>query len=185
MDNLGLFLHCFSRGHEAIRVEVLHILSDIFMTHSLSILTPETIKPESITALWQKALRDTDEPEVAAAAAESLAKLMLANVITEEEEILQALVEVYFNPASGMNDPLKQALSYFFPVYCHSVPENQVSMANVPPNFWLAADWRLPFRRCMLWYGFRRIWRRMRRWFRCRRLRCSSSIGRIRVVSWI
>jgi condensin complex subunit 3 len=132
VDNLSLFLHCFSRGHEAIRVEVLHILSDIFMTHGMTILTPETIKPETVSTIWQKALKDADEPEVAAAAAESLAKLMLANVITDEE-ILKVLVETYFNPANGTNDPLKQALSYFFPVYCHSVAENQANMAKVMP----------------------------------------------------
>jgi condensin complex subunit 3 len=130
VDNLGLFLHCFSRGHEAIRVEVLHILSDIFMTHGMSILTDETVKPESITSIWTKAIKSEDEPEVAAAAGESLAKLMLANVVTEDE-ILKVLVETYFNPISSQNDPLKQALSYFFPVYCHSVPENQYCMARV------------------------------------------------------
>jgi condensin complex subunit 3 len=130
VDNLGLFLHCFSRGHEAIRVEVLHILSDIFMTHGMSILTDETVKPESITSIWTKAIKSEDEPEVAAAAGESLAKLMLANVVTEDE-ILKVLVETYFNPVSSQNDPLKQALSYFFPVYCHSVPENQYCMARV------------------------------------------------------
>lgn len=130
MDNLGLFLHCFSRGHEAIRVEVLHILCDIFMTHGMSILTDETVKPESIISIWTKAIKSEDEPEVAAAAAESLAKLMLASVVTEDE-ILKVLVETYFNPSSSQNDLLKQSLSYFFPVYCHSVPENQYCMARV------------------------------------------------------
>jgi condensin complex subunit 3 len=125
-----LFLHCFSRGHEAIRVEVLHILSDILMTHGMGILTEDTVKPEAITSIWTKAIKSEDEPEVAAAAAESLAKLMLANVVTEDE-ILKVLVETYFDPASAQNEPLKQALSYFFPVYCHSVPENQYCMARV------------------------------------------------------
>src|SRR5271169_6848321 len=129
IDNLGLFLHCFSRGHEAIRVAVLHILSDIFMTHGMSILTDETVRPESIISIWTKAIESEDEPE-AAAAAESLAKLMLASVVTDDE-ILKVLVETYFNPQSSRNDPLKQALSYFFPVYCHSVPENQYCMARV------------------------------------------------------
>jgi condensin complex subunit 3 len=130
VDNLGLFLHCFSRGHEAIRVEVLHILSDIFMTHGMGILTNESVKPESIMSVWTKALKSEDEPEVAAAAAESLAKLMLTNILTQDD-ILRALVETYFNPASAQNELLKQALSYFFPVYCHSVPENQYCMARV------------------------------------------------------
>jgi condensin complex subunit 3 len=100
------------------------------MTHGMGILTDETIKQESIISVWTKAIRSEDEPEVAAAAAESLAKLMLASVVTEDE-ILNVLVETYFNPTSAQNDALKQALSYFFPVYCHSVPENQYRMARV------------------------------------------------------
>lgn len=104
------------------------------MTHGMGILTDDTVKPESIISIWTKAIESEDEPEVAAAAAESLAKLMLANVLTEDE-ILKVLVETYFNPATSQNDPLKQALSYFFPVYCHSVPENQYSMARVPSHY--------------------------------------------------
>jgi condensin complex subunit 3 len=100
------------------------------MTHGMSILTDETVKPESIISIWTKAIKSEDEPEVAAAAAESLSKLMLANVVTDDD-ILKVLVETYFLPATAQNDALKQALSYFFPVYCHSVPENQVRMARV------------------------------------------------------
>ena len=106
------------------------------MTHGMSILTDGTVKAESIISIWTKAVNSEDEPEAAAAAAESLAKLMLASVVTDDE-ILKLLVETYFNPQSSQNDPLKQALSYFFPVYCHSVPENQYCMARVSP-------WKLP-----------------------------------------
>jgi condensin complex subunit 3 len=130
MDNLGLFIHCFTRGHEAIRVEVLYIISDILMVHGLSILGEETVKPESVISIWLKALKSEDEPEVTSAAAESLAKLMLANVVMEDD-VLKALVETYFDPACSRNEPLKQALSYFFPVYCHAVPENQYRMGRV------------------------------------------------------
>jgi len=103
------------------------------MVHGMGILNDETVKPEQIISIWTKALKSEDEPEVAAAAAESLAKLMLASVVTEDE-LLKVLVEAYFNPLSAQNEPLKQALSYFFPVYCHSVPENQYRMARVHPS---------------------------------------------------
>ena len=112
---------------------MLHILSDIFMVHGMGVLSEDTAKCEQITSVWTKALKSEDEPEVAAAAAESLAKLMLAGVVTQDD-ILKGLVEAYFDPASAENDPLKQALSYFFPVYCHSVPENQNRMARVRPS---------------------------------------------------
>jgi condensin complex subunit 3 len=123
-------MHCFTRGHEAIKIEVLHILSDILMVHGISILTDETVKPEAFISIFLKAIKSEDEPEVASTSAESLAKLMLANIL-EEDEILKTLVETYFNPSSAQNEPLKQGLSYFFTVYCHSVPENQARMARV------------------------------------------------------
>ena len=100
------------------------------MTHGMGILSEDTVKPEAIISMWTKALKSEDEPEVAAAAAESLAKLMLAGVVTEDE-ILKVLVETYFDPVASQNEPLKQALSYFFPVFCHSVPDNQYCMARV------------------------------------------------------
>jgi len=96
----------------------------------MGILTEETVKPEAVISIWTKAIRSEDEPEVAAAATESLAKLMLASIVTEDD-ILKSLVETYFLPQTSQNDPLKQALSYFFPVYCHSVPDNQYRMARV------------------------------------------------------
>lgn len=104
------------------------------MTHGMGILTDDTVKPESIISIWTKAIKSEDEPEVAAAAAESLAKLMLAGVVTEDE-ILKVLVETYFDPVASQNEPLKQALSYFFPVFCHSVPDNQYCMARVCLSF--------------------------------------------------
>src|SRR5436190_23075140 len=106
------------------------------MTHGMGILTDDTVKPESVISIWTKAIRSEDELEVAAGAAESLAKLMLANVVTDDE-ILKVLVETYFLSASAQNDPLRQALRYFLPVYCHSVSENQYSMARVCSfTFW-------------------------------------------------
>jgi len=100
------------------------------VTHGTGILNDESIKPEAVTSVWTKALKSEDEPEVAAAAAESLAKLMLAGTFTDDD-ILKTLVETYFDPSSAQNNPLKQVLSYFFPVYCHSVPENQYRMNRV------------------------------------------------------
>ena len=100
------------------------------MTHGMGILTDDTVKPETLISMWTKVIKSEDEPDVAAAAAESLAKLMLAGVVTEDE-ILKVLVETYFDPVASQNEPLKQALSYFFPVFCHSVPENQYCMARV------------------------------------------------------
>jgi len=143
-------------------VEVLHILSDILMTHGMGLLTDESVKPEAIMSMWTKAVKAEDEPEVAAAAAEALAKLMLAGVVTEDE-MLKVLVETYFNPVSAQNEPLKQALSYFFPVFCHSVPDYQYCMARVLVliNF---SKHRLRSRLFILYSDLRRTLKMRKRW---------------------
>ena len=47
--------------------------------------------------------------------------------------MLKALVIAYFDPMTSENQTLRQTLSYFFPVYCHSRPENQSRMQAVRP----------------------------------------------------
>ena len=59
-----------------------------------------------------------------------IAKLMLAGMVSDES-VLQALVLVYMSPETARNQELRQCLSYFFPVYCYSVPANQQRMQQV------------------------------------------------------
>jgi condensin complex subunit 3 len=147
----------------------------------MGILSDDTVKPEAIISMWTKALKSEDEPEVAAAAAESLAKLMLAGVVTEDE-ILKVLVETYFDPVASQNEPLKQALSYFFPVFCHSVPDNQYCMARVCIQIY-CPDFRLRCQLSIRFYGLRKTWMKMKRWSRLRKLPCNWLTGRIHVDS--
>jgi len=70
---------------------------------------------------------------VQSAATTALCKLMLTNIITEED-LLKQLVICYFEPATKENAAMRQALSYFLPVYCHSRRENMERMANVVPG---------------------------------------------------
>jgi len=46
-------------------------------------------------------------------------------------QILRSLVVAYFSPDTVQNQPLRQCLSYFFPVYCYSSPLNQRAMQRV------------------------------------------------------
>ena len=69
-------------------------------------------------------------PDVQAAATIALCKLMLTSVI-RDEDLLKQLVVCYFDPATRDNAGVRQALSYFLPVYCHSRRENMETMANV------------------------------------------------------
>ena len=58
---------------------------------------------------------------------------MLTNIITEED-LLKQLVICFFEPATKENASMRQALSYFLPVYCHSRRENMERMGSVVPG---------------------------------------------------
>ncbi len=55
---------------------------------------------------------------------------MLRGIFTDED-LLKALVIAYFDPDTAGNLALRQALSYFLPVYCHSRIENLTRMTGV------------------------------------------------------
>lgn len=69
-------------------------------------------------------------PDVQAAATVALCKLMLTSVI-QDDDLLKQIVICYFDPATKDNAGVRQALSYFLPVYCHSRRENMERMASV------------------------------------------------------
>lgn len=57
---------------------------------------------------------------------------MLTSVIQDEDLLKQAVI-CYFDPATKDNAAMRQALSYFLPVYCHSRLENMQRMATIAP----------------------------------------------------
>jgi len=133
-ENLTLFLHCFSKGHDALQVTALHILSDILTSHPMLLLqSPDPALQKSIFKVFSKGLKATQAPDVQSAATTALCKLMLTNILTEEE-LLKQLVICYFEPATKENAAMRQALSYFLTVYCHSRRENMERMGNVVPG---------------------------------------------------
>jgi condensin complex subunit 3 len=84
-----------------------------------------------------------------------IAKLLLSGMVNDEEvrfrsspvsstralltladacssrQILGRLVLLYFASETADNPELRQCLSYFFPVYCYSNPQNQRRIASV------------------------------------------------------
>ncbi|KAI9886999.1 MAG: hypothetical protein M1823_001215 [Watsoniomyces obsoletus] len=158
-ENLTLFLHCFNKGHSALQIYALHILSDILITHGSSILDSQgggdhqQQQPgpnhKAIYKVFTKALKQpfhtntttgspssdygsdlTKQREVQSASCTALCKLMLRGIFTDED-LLKALVIAYFDPDTAGNLTLRQALSYFLPVYCHSRIENLQRMVVV------------------------------------------------------
>ena len=131
-ENLILFIHCFTKGHDALQVTAIHILADILTTHPSLILsaTADAGLQKSILKIFAKGMKAEHTPDVQAAATIALCKLMLTSVI-QDDDLLKQIVICYFDPATKDNSAVRQALSYFLPVYCHSRKENMERMANV------------------------------------------------------
>lgn len=153
---MSLFIHCYSKGHEALQVTALQILTDMLTTHS-SLLMPvaqedsDTVSPPAfqrpLLKLFAKALKASSPASVQSAAATCLSKLLLTNTFSPSgpnvppaikelnessiETLLQSLVVSFFHPRTRDNPVLRQALAYFFPVYCHSRLANTERMRRV------------------------------------------------------
>ncbi|KAL8696074.1 MAG: hypothetical protein Q9224_002986 [Gallowayella concinna] len=131
-ENLTLFLHCFTKGHDALQVSALYILSDILTVHP-NLVTADTVDPavkKSVHKIFAKGLKAFEAPEVQSAATTALCKLMLTSVVCDED-LLKQLVALFFDPAVKENAAVTQALSYFLPVFCHSKRENMEMMAAI------------------------------------------------------
>ncbi|KAG4428203.1 hypothetical protein IFR05_016317 [Cadophora sp. M221] len=131
-ENLTLFMHFFSKGHAALQITALQILTDILNQHGAHLLdnNPALLK------VYLKALKSgTKAPEVQAAATVAVAKLMLGRVISDAspaiDDLLKTLVVLYFDPSTAHNQSVRQTLSYFLPVYSFSRRENQSRMQKV------------------------------------------------------
>ena len=141
-ENLTLFLHCFNKGHDALQVTSLQILADILTTHPTLLVPPPssstddasvaatTGNQKAVFKIFAKALKASSTPDVQSEGTIALCKLMLGSIV-KDEDLLKALVISYFEPSTAENAAVRQALSYFLPVYCHSRRENMERMGKV------------------------------------------------------
>ncbi|KAA8900748.1 nuclear condensing complex subunit [Sphaerosporella brunnea] len=131
-ENLVLFAHCFNKGHEKLQVEALQIISDLLLVHGSALFESDkrTIEQRHLYRMLAKATKMDGNEDVQATAVEVICKLMLGQVI-KDEDLLKVLVTAYFDPATARNQSLRQTLSYFLPVFCHSAPANALMMANI------------------------------------------------------
>lgn len=140
---MKLFLHCFAKGHAALQTISLQIITDILSTHSF-LLAPtttasgddqasSTVEPSDflrpVLKVFAKSLKSADS-DVQAMGVNALSKLMLSQMITDTD-LLKLLVISFFDPETAENAQLRQSLSYFLPVYCHSRGANAERMAMV------------------------------------------------------
>lgn len=130
-ENLTLFMHFFTKGHSALQITALQILTDILNVHGAQLLTANP----TLLKVYVKALRSgSKNPEVQGAATVAVSKLLLGRVVTDHDtsaELLRTLVVAYFDPSTAGNQSVRQALNYFLPVFCYSRAENQDLMRSV------------------------------------------------------
>jgi condensin complex subunit 3 len=127
-------LHCFLKGHPALQTIALQIITDILVTHPSLLAEPTNEEEENplikpILKAYSRSIKSND-PAVQATGATALSKAMLSRLITEPD-LLKQLVVAYFDPDTADNAQLRQSLSYFLPVYCHSRAENATRMVSV------------------------------------------------------
>ncbi|RMY91661.1 hypothetical protein D0862_09678 [Hortaea werneckii] len=146
-ENLNLFLLGFVKGHAGLQTIALQIIADILITHP-SLLTspptessdpnttsttdqpsPENLLLKPILKAFSRSLK-SDDPAVQSTGATALAKSMLSRLITDPD-LLKQLVIAYFDPDTTANAHLRQSLTYFLPVYCHSRAENASRMVSI------------------------------------------------------
>ncbi|TXT10982.1 hypothetical protein VHUM_01733 [Vanrija humicola] len=132
-DTFVLFMQQMNAAGEddELRGKVMKIVLDLLMVHDIATLVAKTMSVDAVPALLSHMLQQ-DVPEVLAVAVEGVAKLMLAGMVTDAT-VLQHLVLLYFHPDTADNQPLRQCLSYFLPVYCYSSSDNQRRMLEVFP----------------------------------------------------
>ncbi|KAI1822538.1 ARM repeat-containing protein [Xylaria intraflava] len=130
-ENLTLFMHFFSKGHSALQITALQILTDILNVHGAQLLSANL----TLLKVYVKALRSgSRNPEVQGAATMAVSKLLLGRVVTDPEisgELIKTLIVAYFDPSTAGNQNVRQALNYFLPVFCYSRAENQDLMRSV------------------------------------------------------
>lgn len=128
-NSFGLFIQQLTAADDELKVKVVQVIFDLLMIHDIDSLIVKTMPADRVVELVRHMLVQ-DAPEVQAAACEGVAKLMLAGMI-QDETVLQSLVLLYFSPETADNQPLRQCLTYFLPVYCYSSPLNQRRMLDI------------------------------------------------------
>jgi condensin complex subunit 3 len=131
-ENLTLFMHFFNKGHEALQITSIQILTDILNVHGAHLLDANP----TLFKVYLKALKSGSKtPEVQAAATVAISKLMLGRVISDMspaiDDLLKTFVVLYFDPSTANNQAVRQTLSYFLPVYSYSRKENQDRMRRI------------------------------------------------------
>ena len=130
------------------KVTAIHTFADVAITHPSLLappprdtnvtedgsIAPPPVNPlvKNFTKVFLKAFA-SDIASINIAACTAASKLLLHGTFPPASTlpILRAFTLAYFNPESALNPALRQSLSYFLPVFCHSKLKNAHLMAQV------------------------------------------------------
>ncbi|GAA5979389.1 hypothetical protein JCM10908_002905 [Rhodotorula pacifica] len=129
LDSFQLLARQSESTEGELQVKVLQTLFDLIVLHGVNFGEERGFGSNLIIGFLGSAL-DQEDPTAAATVVVGIAKLLLSGMVTDEE-ILGRLVLLYFASETADNPELRQCLSYFFPVYCYSNPQNQRRIASV------------------------------------------------------
>jgi condensin complex subunit 3 len=125
---------------------VIQVLTDTIITHP-QLLSPLAVDPDAtaedaepkpnplikpITKVLLKAF-NSDNKRISLIACTAASKLLLLGILPQAPtaELLKAFTLTYFDPETAVNPALRQSLSYFLPVFCHSKLKNAMLMAQI------------------------------------------------------
>ncbi|KAI3620593.1 hypothetical protein CBS9595_002560 [Malassezia furfur] len=141
LDTFPLLLDQIQRGTGTIQVRCVQCLFDLVVVHGVEALCRRSAEVAAQSEFdgdaergmqfaqqqmvgFLLSLLEHDEPDVQTAASEGIAKLLLTGAL-RDDDVLKALVLIYFSPDTAQNQPLRQCLSYFLPLYCSSHARHQ------------------------------------------------------------
>ncbi|GME75722.1 unnamed protein product [[Candida] boidinii] len=133
INSMFLYGVCVSKGEDSLKITALQVICDLLSIHGTSILesdTPNSVDSLAIAKLYYRTLRDDTKKDVQAASGESLYKLFLSDILSEDE-LFESTLLAYFNPSINNNEKLKQCLSFCIPVYSFSHVSHQDRVSRV------------------------------------------------------
>ncbi|KAG7193001.1 uncharacterized protein KQ657_001114 [Scheffersomyces spartinae] len=140
-DNFDMFLRKLKDTPESIRIICFKAIVDILSSYGVSGLEKEDIGFQIARSFFRN-LKDDTMPKLQAVVAGGICKLFLADIFGEtnkevdlgnehELQLLESLVITYFRTHTGVNEELRQTLSFCIPVYAFSYTTHQMRIAQL------------------------------------------------------
>ncbi|KAG6907366.1 hypothetical protein DXG01_009187 [Tephrocybe rancida] len=130
LSSFQLFLSQVQTAPEELKIRVLQVIFDLLIMYDQDFFARSDDIAQKIVGFLVQTLESDDCASIHAILCVGLSKLLLSGII-KDPKVLTSLVLTYVSPNTSTNQELRQCLSYFFPVYCYSSPDNQARMRSI------------------------------------------------------